>query len=92
MKICQGIGAQIDEIGACLYPPQEISAITLALEKISSSINEIQQEVESFQTSSEPFVEACSGLRTVLKQMESELIDHSTTELASKMQNVAVIN
>ncbi|XVE84897.1 hypothetical protein DITRI_Ditri17bG0048500 [Diplodiscus trichospermus] len=92
LKICQGMGAQIDEIGACLYPPQEIAALTLALEKISSNINEVQKEVESFQTSSEPFVESCNRLGTVLKQMESELACSSTTELVNKMQNVAVIN
>ncbi|KAK5833617.1 uncharacterized protein LOC108450325 [Gossypium arboreum] len=92
LKICQGVGAEIDEIGACLYPPQEIDAIKPALEKMSSRINEIQQEVESFPTSSEPFVEACSGLRTVLKQMEAQLNCLSATELTTKMQNVAVIN
>ncbi|PPS18403.1 hypothetical protein GOBAR_AA02168 [Gossypium barbadense] len=92
LKICQGVGAEIDEIGACLYPPQEIDEIKLALEKMSSRINEIQQEVESFPTSSEPFVEACSGLRTVLKQMEAQLNCLSATELTTKMQNVAVIN
>ncbi|XP_022734977.1 uncharacterized protein LOC111288366 isoform X2 [Durio zibethinus] len=92
LKICRGTGAQIDEIGACLYPPQEIAAIRLALEKMSSSIDEVQQEVECFETLSEPFVEACSGLRTQLKKMESELDRSSTTELASQMQNVAVIN
>ncbi|KAL4335888.1 hypothetical protein GQ457_07G016620 [Hibiscus cannabinus] len=92
LKICQGVGAEIDEIGACLYPPQEIDAIKLALEKISSHINGIQQEVESFQTSAEPLVEACSGLRSVLKQMESELDCFTTAELASKMQDVAVID
>ncbi|KAK6134228.1 hypothetical protein DH2020_032033 [Rehmannia glutinosa] len=27
LKLCQGIGVQVDELGACLYPPQEISAI-----------------------------------------------------------------
>ncbi|XP_039003604.1 uncharacterized protein LOC120130442 [Hibiscus syriacus] len=90
LKICQGIGAEIDEIGACLYPPQEIDAIKLALEKISSSINGMQQEVDSFQTSAEPFVEACGGLRNVLKQMESELDCVSTTELTYKMHNVVV--
>ncbi|KAE8713540.1 Sec-independent periplasmic protein translocase [Hibiscus syriacus] len=92
LKICQGVGAEIDEIGACLYPPQEIDAIKLALEKISSSINGMQQEVDSFQTSAEPFVEACGGLRTVLKQMESEIDCFSTTELTNKMQNVAVMD
>lgn len=89
LKICQGMGAQIDEIGACLYPPQEIDAIRTASDKISTSINELLQDVESFQTSSEPFIDACSGLRTVVKQMESEL---SAIDLASKMQNVAVID
>ncbi|TYI84218.1 hypothetical protein E1A91_D05G348800v1 [Gossypium mustelinum] len=83
---------EIDEIGACLYPPQEIDAIKLALEKMSSRINEIQQEVESFRTSSEPFLEACSGLRTVLKEMEAQLNSLCATELTTKMQNVAVIN
>ncbi|KAK8643570.1 hypothetical protein V6N13_012859 [Hibiscus sabdariffa] len=92
LKICQGVGAEIDEIGACLYPPQEIDAIKLALEKISSSINGIQQEVESFQTSAELLVEACGGLRSVLKQMESELDCFTTAELTSKMQDVAVID
>ncbi|MBA0776275.1 hypothetical protein Gotri_011289 [Gossypium trilobum] len=92
LKMCQGVGAEIDEIGACLYPPQEIDAIKLALEKMSSRINEIQQEVESFPTSSEPFLEACSGLRTVLKEMEAQLNCLSATELTTKMQNVAVIN
>ncbi|MBA0866953.1 hypothetical protein Goshw_025968 [Gossypium schwendimanii] len=92
LKMCQGVGAEIDEIGACLYPPQEIDAIKLALEKMSSRINEIQQEVESFPTYSEPFLEACSGLRTVLKEMEAQLNCLSATELTTKMQNVAVIN
>ncbi|OMO88701.1 hypothetical protein COLO4_20121 [Corchorus olitorius] len=92
LKLCHVVGAQIDEIGACLYPPQEISTIKLALEKISSSINELQQEVESYQTSSESFVQACHGLRTSLNHMGLELDPNTTTDLANKMQNVAVSN
>ncbi|KAK6252719.1 hypothetical protein QUC31_014439 [Theobroma cacao] len=91
LKLCQGVGVLADEIGACLYPPQEIAAIKVALGKISSSINEVQQEVESFQTSSKSVGEACNGLRTLLKQMEAELDCSSTTDLANKLQNVAVI-
>ncbi|XP_017971380.1 PREDICTED: uncharacterized protein LOC18609086 isoform X1 [Theobroma cacao] len=92
LKLCQGVGAQVDEIGACLYPPLEIAAIKVALEKMSIGINEVEQEVESFQTSSECLGEACNGLRTLLKQMLSELDCSSTTDLANKLQNVAVIN
>ncbi|XP_011038714.1 PREDICTED: uncharacterized protein LOC105135515 isoform X2 [Populus euphratica] len=31
LKLCQEIGVQIDELGACLYPPQEFPAMKAAL-------------------------------------------------------------
>ena len=43
MLLCQGIGAQIDEVGACLYPPQEGPAMKAASEKIRGSVDEIFQ-------------------------------------------------
>ncbi|PWA61755.1 dihydrolipoamide acetyltransferase, long form protein [Artemisia annua] len=33
LTVCQSVGLQVDEIGACLYPPQEVSAIRTASEK-----------------------------------------------------------
>ncbi|KAE9445338.1 hypothetical protein C3L33_22764, partial [Rhododendron williamsianum] len=42
LKLCQEIGLQVDELGACLYPPQEFSAMKTAMEKISSIIDGMQ--------------------------------------------------
>ncbi|GAY54636.1 hypothetical protein CUMW_158290 [Citrus unshiu] len=73
LKLCQGIGVQIDELGASLYPPQELSVIKAASVKILSMTDELQKEVESFNSSSEAFIHACNGLRSSLKQMDSEV-------------------
>ncbi|KAJ0094983.1 hypothetical protein Patl1_15207 [Pistacia atlantica] len=57
LKLCQGLGLQIDELGACLYPPQEVSAMKTVTEKILSITDELQTEVESFKSSSEAFIQ-----------------------------------
>ncbi|GKU90243.1 hypothetical protein SLEP1_g4256 [Rubroshorea leprosula] len=92
LKLCQEVGAQIDELGACLYPPQELPAIKVALEKISSSIDEVQLEMESFKSSSEPLVQSFSDLRTSIKQMLHHLDCVDTKVVVDKLQNVALTN
>ncbi|KAH9746552.1 cyclin-d1-binding protein 1 [Citrus sinensis] len=92
LKLCQGIGVQIDELGASLYPPQELSVIKAASVKILSMTDELQKEVESFNSSSEAFIHACNGLRSSLKQMDSEVDCFNTTDLEAKLQNVAISN
>ncbi|GLT34348.1 hypothetical protein SLA2020_088690 [Shorea laevis] len=92
LKLCQGVGAQIDELGACLYPPQELPAIKVALEKISSDIEEVQVEVESFKSSSESFVQSCSDLKTSIKQMLLQLDCSDTGDMVDKLQNVVLSN
>ncbi|KAK9276748.1 hypothetical protein L1049_006284 [Liquidambar formosana] len=90
LKLCQEIGLQIDELGACLYPPQEVPAMKAASEKISSSIDEMQAEVESLKGSSETFIQACNDLRSSLRRLESELGCSSTVDLVPKIQNLAL--
>lgn len=92
LKLCQGIGVQIDELGASLYPPQELSVIKAGSVKILSMTDELQKEVESFNSSSEAFIQACNGLRSSLKQMDSEVDCFNTTDLEAKLQNVAISN
>ncbi|GAB2297322.1 hypothetical protein Dimus_031432 [Dionaea muscipula] len=38
LKLCRDTGVEVDELGACLYPPQESSAIIAASEKISGIV------------------------------------------------------
>ncbi|KAK0573540.1 hypothetical protein LWI29_009647 [Acer saccharum] len=92
LKLSKGIGLQIDELGACLYPPHEVSAIKEVSEKLSSTIAELQKEVESFYDSPEALIQACIGLKSLLKRMESELDCSSVSELEAKLQNVSVSN
>nr|ALN97007.1 hypothetical protein [Populus tomentosa] len=60
LKLCQEIGVQIDELGACLYPPQEFPAMKAALE-----IDKVQTEMESLKSSSEAVFQACNGLEFI---------------------------
>lgn len=87
LKLCQGIGVQIDELGACLYPPQEVSAMMVASGKMLTHLNDLQVEVENIKGTSEGFVRACDGIRNSLKQFESDLSCHRSDDLESLLQS-----
>ncbi|CAH9139854.1 unnamed protein product [Cuscuta epithymum] len=88
LKLCQGIGLQVDELGASLYPPQEISLIRASVEVISSNINEMTMELENLKGLTEDYVKACNGLRNALTQLESVL--GNADLVMQKMESLAV--
>ncbi|PHT67258.1 hypothetical protein T459_26745 [Capsicum annuum] len=90
LKLSQEIGLQVDELGASLYPPQEISAFKAAIEKISCSTDEILVELEKLEGCSEDFGKACTGLRSSLKQLEAELDQSDATDTAAKIENLEI--
>ncbi|CAN4124908.1 unnamed protein product [Withania somnifera] len=90
LELSQETGLQIDELGASLYPPQEISALKAAIEKISCSTDEILVELEKLKGCSEDFVKACNGLRSSLKQLEAELDHSDATDTMPKMENLVI--
>ncbi|PWA81957.1 hypothetical protein CTI12_AA102370 [Artemisia annua] len=90
LTICQSMGLQVDEIGACLYPPQEVSAIRTASEKMVSLVGEMQAELEKIKGSSDDFSHSSKGLISSLEQLESALGCSSDDELVSEMENLAV--
>lgn len=90
LKLCQGIGVQVDELGACLYPPQEVPAIQAASEKISSLLDNMQAELESLNGNSEGFLQARNSLRNSLKQLEIELGGSTATDIESRMQSLTL--
>ncbi|GJU51824.1 cyclin-D1-binding protein 1-like protein [Tanacetum coccineum] len=90
LAICQSMGLQVDEIGACLYPPQEVSAIRTASEKMLSLVGEMQAELEKIKGSSDAFIHSSKGLISSLEQLESALGCSSDDELVSEMENLAV--
>ncbi|KAL6007388.1 hypothetical protein ACLOJK_032885 [Asimina triloba] len=89
LEICREIGHQVDEIGACVYPPQEIPQMKSAMEKMSGALRRLQAEVESIGSSTEGFFRACEGLETSLSKLASEL-DCLDTDVVADMQNLDV--
>ncbi|EPS64482.1 hypothetical protein M569_10300, partial [Genlisea aurea] len=69
LKLCQDIGVEVDELGACLYPPQEIPGIQTASGKISSLVSELETEANGLHISTDDFHTVCSRLR----KLEPEL-------------------
>lgn len=90
LKSCQEIAAQIEEIGACLYPPQEIPVIKSSLNKITNLIEEIQVELEKLKGTSGDFLQACISLRNSLKLLDSELHCPDGADLVPKLENLNV--
>lgn len=88
LKLCQGIGIQIDELGACLYPPQEHPAIGTASEKISGMIDEMLVELDKLDVPRGSFVQACADSKRSLGQLGSELGNSADTEVLAKIEKL----
>ncbi|KAL5553034.1 hypothetical protein UlMin_040435 [Ulmus minor] len=91
LKQCQGIGTQIDELGTCLYPPQEVPVMQEALEKIYSIVDDMQKELEMLTGNLEAFLLACNGLKDLIRQLKSELDCIDPSDLETNLQNVVVL-
>lgn len=92
LKLCKELGLQIDEIGACLYPPQEVPVIEAAMEKMHSIINDMLGEVEGLKGGSDAFLEACNVLKSSLKQLSSELRSPEIADLEAKVETITLNN
>ncbi|XP_027367019.1 uncharacterized protein LOC113873192 [Abrus precatorius] len=92
LQQCQEIGRQIDEIGFCLYPPQGLSSIKAALEKIQSTIDAVEVELGELHGTPDLFQEACSSLRSSLKQLASEVEvgGSSAADIEAKLENITL--
>ncbi|RID55786.1 hypothetical protein BRARA_G03029 [Brassica rapa] len=92
LKLCQGTGEQIDELGACVYPPQELSLMKQILERINGYIGEIEADAIGFMnsSSSEAFLGACRRVQSVIEHMETELDTRTEAEVVCNMHNVTL--
>ncbi|KAH9619587.1 hypothetical protein KSS87_022463, partial [Heliosperma pusillum] len=100
LKLSRDVGAQVDELGACLYPPQEHPAITLACEKMSNLTDEMGKILESLNGFTEAFSEGCKALEKTLEMLRVEISnssaddavpqDSSESDVVARMQNLAV--
>lgn len=90
LKLCQGTGVQIDELGACVYPPQELNKMKQTVKIIQGNLDEVEAEVERLKSSSDAFSGACRKLRNSMKHMDTELDKRCEAEVIVEMQNVTL--
>lgn len=90
LRLCQELSQQIDEVGACLYPPQEIPAIEAAIEKIHSIIDGMEVEIGGLQGASDAFLETCNGLKSSMSELVSELSNSSTADIEARVENITL--
>ncbi|KAL6193334.1 hypothetical protein ACLB2K_034418 [Fragaria x ananassa] len=92
LKMCQGIGEQIDELGACLYPPQEVSTIKTIVEKMSSLADDMKAELQSLGGNLEAFIQACDCLKSSLRRLDSAVDCPTTVDLENRVQKIDLNN
>ncbi|CAN8313002.1 unnamed protein product [Cochlearia groenlandica] len=90
LKLCQGTSVQIDELGACVYPPQEFTKMMQTVKIMLRNLDEIEAEVECLKSSSEAFSGACRKLGNSMKNMETELDKRCEAEVVVEMKNVTL--
>ncbi|KAF5188330.1 cyclin-D1-binding protein [Thalictrum thalictroides] len=90
LELSKGIGVEVDNLGACLYPPQELPAIKVASENICTAVKEMKTLVQSLQDSSARFCQACESCSESVRKLQSELGCSDAIELVPAMQNLSV--
>ncbi|PKU82666.1 uncharacterized protein LOC110100480 isoform X1 [Dendrobium catenatum] len=81
LRCCEEIGNQANELGASVYPPQEISVLKSAAKKIYIAIDDLQKVVEIVGGSDQSFLGCFERLEDSLKKMESGLCGDVSSEI-----------
>lgn len=89
LEMCKEIGIQVDELGACVYPPQEVSLMKAAAKKISGGVNGLRAEIQNIEGPLDGFFHACEGLESSLRKLDSEL-SCLGKDLVPEMQGLAM--
>lgn len=86
LSFCREMGQEVNELGACVYPPQEISQMKLSGNKMHRLVDKLHLEVESLEGSPD-------GVYGTFKQLESSLgnLQHGLGgDLTAEMGRLAV--
>lgn len=70
---CKDIGSQVSELGACVYPPQEIAQMKMIAKKIAHEIAGIRRNAERIESSKERLFVAFRTLEDALGRLDSGL-------------------
>ncbi|KMZ62462.1 hypothetical protein ZOSMA_460G00050 [Zostera marina] len=87
LKHCQKIGSQIDDLGACVFPPQEAPLMKQAAIKLTEELEGMKSLiVNGISGSFKDFIIASEGLKSSLTKFLSEIV--SLDRLVNEMGNL----
>ncbi|MQL69800.1 hypothetical protein Taro_002138 [Colocasia esculenta] len=89
LKYYQETGVQVDELGACLYPPQEVPLIRATTEKMLQLTNGIRTEVQNILGSSEALIRSLEVLESSLRKLQLGAV-HPDTDVVQEMGGLSV--
>lgn len=92
LKLCRCISLQVDELGASLYPPQELSTITTSSKKISTCSDDIYSELRTLNCSSDSFLQCLNSLKNAVIQLHSDIKCSSPEACTSNLQKLTLSN
>lgn len=89
----QAVGAQVDELGACVFPPQEIPQMAAAAAELLRLAGEVQEEVrvaDSDAASPDGLVGSLEAFRDSLRSLQSALSSPDDTDVEREMRDLSL--
>lgn len=89
LEICDSIGCNVDELGACVYPPQEVSLMKTTAEALSANVEKIKMRVLRLEASAESLFQACKSVEITVTELVSE-VSHVSVGVEDKLQTLSI--
>ncbi|XP_072961622.1 uncharacterized protein [Typha angustifolia] len=87
LSFCQEMADQVNDLGACVYPPQDVSQMKSMIKIMYGVIRGMCREVECLGGSPEAVFGAFEGFESSLKELESGLGDD---DLVNELEKLSV--
>lgn len=83
---CKEIADQVNDLGACVYPPQDSSEMMLAIKRLYNGISGMRKEIGNLGGSPESTFAALEGFEKCLGSLQAKLAD----DVVNEMENLNI--
>ncbi|CAA6665441.1 unnamed protein product [Spirodela intermedia] len=90
LRSFQAAGAQVDELGACVFPPQEIPQMAAAAAELLRLAGEAQEEVRDAASDDDGLVGSLEAFRGSLRTFQSALSSPDDTSVEREMRGLSL--
>ncbi|CAA7402178.1 unnamed protein product [Spirodela intermedia] len=90
LRSIQAAGAQVDELGACVFPPQEIPQMAAAAAELLRLAAEAQEEVRAAASDDDGLVGSLEAFRGSLRTFQSTLSSPDDTSVEREMRGLSL--